>query len=99
MSSRFAVRRLTLRPPATAPSRVGCGHSTPGRESSHGAAECRPGGAQSSTDTAGRTDHLVALNPQPLPPRTTIDFVALNPQPLPPSGKLDFVSVAAWPAD
>jgi len=28
--------------------------------------------------------HLVALNPQPLPPNATINLVALNPQPLPP---------------
>jgi hypothetical protein len=42
--------------------------------------------------------NLVALNPQPLPPKARIDFVALNPQALPPNGTLEFVSVAAWPA-
>ena len=48
-------------------------------------------------EEAGRI-RLVALNPQPLPPKTTFDFVALNPQPLPPSGgTIDFVAVAAWP--
>jgi hypothetical protein len=33
-----------------------------------------------------RSVNLVALNPQPLPPKATIDFVALNPQLLPPVG-------------
>src|SRR5215203_1826959 len=37
-------------------SRIGSRHSTPGTERSHGAPECRPGGAQPSTNTAGRTN-------------------------------------------
>ncbi len=48
--------------------------------------------AVSPTPVSALDVNLVALNPQPLPPRTRINLVGLNPQPLPPDATISFLA-------
>lgn len=77
-------------------------------EQSYGPVHPGPGAAASAAMASGHSLDAVALNPQPLPPKSLsdavaaslphsiLDQVALNPQPLPPRenmGELDLMSL------